>query len=77
MSHAQPGEGLTEVFVKGAVFALGAAMTGLVLGRMFGREPEVVVVTMPNAEPPGDETGSSQEHASPQGSVGHSMEELR
>lgn len=46
MSTQGDGEGLAAVFVKGAVFTLGAAVAGLVLRRVFRQEPEVVVVAV-------------------------------
>ncbi|MCX4244221.1 hypothetical protein [Paraliomyxa miuraensis] len=46
MSTQDDGEGLAAVFVKGVVFTLGAAAAGLLLRRVFGKEPEVVVVAV-------------------------------
>ena len=46
MSTQSDGEGLVETFVRGAVFTLGAAAAGLVLRRVFRREPEVIVVAV-------------------------------
>ena len=54
MSAQGSGEGLAEVFVKGAVFTLGAAAAGLVLRRVFRREPEVLVVAVAPGELDGD-----------------------
>ena len=66
MSAQGSGEGLAEVFVKGAVFTLGAAAAGLVLRRVFRREPEVLVVAVAPGELDGDapeEEGDDTEEA--------------
>ena len=46
MSTQDSGEGLAEVFVRGAVFTIGAAVAGLLLRRFVPRGPEVVVVAV-------------------------------
>lgn len=58
MSTQSSGEGLAETFVRGAVFTLGAAAAGLVLRRVFRREPEVIVVAVTE-----DELGGNARHA--------------
>ncbi|MCH9686031.1 MAG: hypothetical protein K0V04_31640 [Deltaproteobacteria bacterium] len=44
MSTATTDEGVVGRLLNGIVFGLGATAAGLVLHRLFGREPEVVVV---------------------------------
>ncbi|MCH9685886.1 MAG: hypothetical protein K0V04_30915 [Deltaproteobacteria bacterium] len=61
MSTSSNDEGFVDRLLSGAVFGLGAAAAGLVLHRLFGREPELVVVLSTDDDDSGSDDGSEAE----------------